>query len=375
MKISYSIGAKFGGGGIGLTAYQGGRALYHKGYLHRLLCGSYQPTEIPAGLIRSFGWPNRLLRKLATYDPSRRVGHWQAVLFDQWATRQLEAGDWLHSWLNFGLRSLQRAKTLGLKTVVQAASCHPVVQAALLRAEYRRWGLDFRIPQAAIERAKAEIALADYLLIPSDFVRDSYLQMAVPAGKLWQLPFGVDGERFRPALADPARPFRLLFVGQIGLRKGVPYLLEAWRQLGWRDSQLWLVGQMEPAFAPLAQQWAQLPGLHYPGFVPDPIQLYQQADLFVFPTIEEGSALVTYEAMACGLPLVTTLNAGSMARHGQEGWLVPAGDSTALATALDQLRTNTPLRRQMGLAARQRAESLTWQQTTQEQLNYYERFH
>lgn len=374
MKIIYTIGAKFAGGGIGTIAYQAGRGLHQQGYLHRLLCGSYQPTEIPAGLIRSFGWPNRLLRKLATFDSSRRVGHWQAVLFDLWAARQLEQGDWLHSWLNFGLRCLQRAKDLGLKTVVQGASSHPTFQAKLLQAEYRRWGLPFQIPQPAIERANAEIALADYLLIPSDFVRDSYLQMGVPAGKLWQVAFGVDSHRFRPGLADPARPFRVLFVGQIGLRKGIPYLLEAWRQLGWQDGELWLVGQIEPAFAPLQPRWANLPGLRYVGFVPEPVQMYQQADLFVFPTIEEGSALVTYEAMACGLPLVTTPNAGAMVSHEQEGWLVPAGEIAPLAAALDHLRSNAPLRRQMGAAARQRAQSLTWQQATQEQLNNYERF-
>jgi glycosyltransferase involved in cell wall biosynthesis len=94
--------------------------------------------------------------------------------------------------------------------------------------------------------------------------------------------------------------------------------------------------------------------------VADPVVLYQQADVFAFPTIEEGSALVTYEALACGLPAVTTYNAGSPVRDGQEGFLVPVQDAEALAERLDLLRTNVQLRLEMGRAARERAKTFTW---------------
>jgi glycosyltransferase involved in cell wall biosynthesis len=90
------------------------------------------------------------------------------------------------------------------------------------------------------------------------------------------------------------------------------------------------------------------------------VAVYQQADVFTFPTIEEGSALVTYEALACGLPVVTTPNAGSVVRDGVEGLLVPIRNVEALAAALECLRADERLRREMGRAARARAEEFTW---------------
>jgi len=244
--------------------------------------------------------------------------------------------------------------------VVQRASTHPRVQARLLAEEYARWGLTFRISEPALRRAQAEIELADRVLIPSDWVRRTFRDEGLADERLLLLPFGVDTARFRPILQPAPHPFRVLFVGQVGLRKGVPDLLEAWRTLGWHDAELWLVGPIEDAARPVFQRWAGLPGVRFVAYTPDPTAVYSQADVFAFPSLEEGSALVTYEAMACGLPVVTTPNAGSIVRDGQDGWLVPGRDPATLADRLERLRADEPLRRAMGEAARRRAESYTW---------------
>ncbi|MDQ7028789.1 MAG: glycosyltransferase family 4 protein, partial [Ardenticatenia bacterium] len=86
-----------------------------------------------------------------------------------------------------------------------------------------------------------------------------------------------------------------------------------------------------------------------------------QADVFVFPSLQEGSALVTYEALACGLPVVTTPNAGSVVRDGIEGFLVPIRDVEALAARLEHLRADEGLHLEMGQAARRRAKAFTWE--------------
>jgi glycosyltransferase involved in cell wall biosynthesis len=84
------------------------------------------------------------------------------------------------------------------------------------------------------------------------------------------------------------------------------------------------------------------------------------ADVFVFPSLFEGSAVVTYEAMACGLPSVVTPNAGSVARDGVEGFEVPARDVSQLAERMARLGNDPELRARMSAAARRRAEAFDW---------------
>lgn len=358
--VIYSIGSKFAGHGIGTTAYHAVRGLHRHGMLQRLLCGSYQPTEIPSEKIHALGLPDRALRKLASLEPTGWLWRLQAVLFDMWASKLLVPANIFHVWGNYGLRSLQKAREMGMITVVERASTHPVYQAQLLQKESANWGLFFRLPHATIKRGLAEMALADWVLIPSEFVRQSFAEHGFPEGRLLLIPFGVDTSRFRPYEGETSHPFRALFVGQVGIRKGVPYLLEAWRRLGWRDAELWLVGRVLSECQPILHRYKGLPGLRLIGHLDDPVKAYWQTSVFVFPTIEEGSALVTYEALACGLPVVTTPNAGSVVRDGVEGLIVPIRDVEALVNALDQLRDDEQRRRDMGRAARARAEEFTW---------------
>jgi glycosyltransferase involved in cell wall biosynthesis len=370
-KIIYSFGNKFAGAGIGTTAYYGARELYRHGLVQRLLCGAYVPTEIPAEVIRAIGLSNRALCKLASLEPSGWLWYVQAVLYDAWAARHIAQADLFHVWVGYGSQSLRRAKAQGMTTVVQVVSSHPNFQNRLMREEFARWGQTWPVWDAGLARMLREIDQADYILIPSDFVRESFLAEGIPESKLIQAPFGVDVSRFTPAKTSEARPFRVVFVGQVGLRKGVPYLLEAWKRLGWRDAELWLVGRVLPEIKEVLKTYAELPGVRIVGFSGAPATAYQQADIFVLPSIEEGSALVTYEAMACGLPVVTTPNAGSVVRDGVEGFIVSIRDPDALAERIDQLRSDADLRREMGYAARTRATQFTWEIRGETLARYY----
>jgi glycosyltransferase involved in cell wall biosynthesis len=370
-KIIYSFGNKFAGAGMGTTAYYEARELYRHGLVQRLLCGAYAPTEIPAEVIRAIGLPNRALCKLASLEPSGWLWYVQAVLYDAWAARHIAQADLFHVWVGYGSQSLRRAKAQGMTTVVQVVSSHPNFQNRLMREEFARWGQTWPVWDAGLARMLREIDQADYILIPSDFVRESFLAEGIPESKLIQAPFGVDVSRFTPAKTSEARPFRVVFVGQVGLRKGVPYLLEAWKRLGWRNAELWLVGRVLPEIKEVLKTYAELPGVRIVGFSGAPATAYQQADIFVLPSIEEGSALVTYEAMACGLPVVTTPNAGSVVRDGVEGFIVSIRDPDALAERIDQLRSDADLRREMGYAARTRATQFTWEIRGETLARYY----
>lgn len=216
------------------------------------------------------------------------------------------------------------------------------------------------LPASVIARHRKEIAEADRILVPSDYVRDTLVARGADPARLAILPYGVDIERFKPPAA-PGRQdgFRLLFVGHIGQRKGIRYLLEAMRRLAGRGVTLTLVGRItcDPAaLAPWREFFTHVP--HVPFH--EVHTLFHDADAFIYPSLHEGSAFVTYEALASGLPVITTLNAGSVVRDGQEGLIVPIRDVDALVGAVERLYLNRDLRLRMARAARLRAEDFTW---------------
>jgi glycosyltransferase involved in cell wall biosynthesis len=359
MRVVYSIGATFAGGGIGTTAYHGVRGLYRHGMLARLLCGSYRSTEIPSSLIRAAGLFDRALRKAAMYDDTRRLYFLQSIVFDRWASRRIESASVFHTWAIHGLRSIRRAKEIGLATVLQRGTTHPRHAERVLREEYERRGKRFRRPRLLLQRSCAEVEEADFVPYPAEFAGETYRREAVPERKLIHIPYGADARRFQPAERPPGSRFRVLFLGEVGLRKGVLYLLEAWRSLAWRDAELIVAGRVDGDVRPLLRPFDGLPGVRFLGHA-DAESAYRDADVFALPSLNEGSAKATYEAMACGLPLVVTPDAGAVARHGVEGVVVPPRDANALAAALERLRGDERLRRAMGRAARARAEEFTW---------------
>ena len=208
----------------------------------------------------------------------------------------------------------------------------------------------------------AEIDLADRILVGSTFVRESFIAEGVPAEKLVVIPYGADTRLFEP----PERKehdrdgLRLLFVGQIGQRKGISYLLEAARQTAAQGDSLTLVGQIQGcgrALAPYRDCFRHVP--HVPRA--ELREIYRQADVFVFPTLMEGMPIVILEAMASGLPVITTPNGpGDIVRDGIDGFLVPPRDVDAIVERLERLRADPQLRQEMARNARIRAQEFTW---------------
>jgi glycosyltransferase involved in cell wall biosynthesis len=360
LKVIYSFGGKLGSAGVAPIARHDLRALEAHGLLQRLLCGFAPVADLPRPKIRQLGLLDRVARKLASHDASGWLLHAQNVLYDTWASRRLESADLLVVWSTFGLRSLRRAREKRMRTAVLWASTHPLHAVAVLDEEYRRWGGRHRPPAVRLRRKIREIEEADHVILPAPQVEATYLEQGTPRHKLISLRgYGVDADRYRPREGDRGGPFRVLFVGGVSFRKGMPYLLEAWERLRWADAELCLVGAVERRMKPVLQRRVSR-GVRLTGHVPDPVALFQSADVFVLPSLEEGSARVTYEAMACGLPVITTAEAGSPITHGENGFVVPARNVDALVALLDELRADEDLRRRIGGAARNTARALSW---------------
>ena len=128
--------------------------------------------------------------------------------------------------------TLRRAKELGAKTVLQHGSSHIVYQDQILREEYDRLGLrghEFAHPQI-IAKELLEYQEADFISIPSLYVKETFLQRGVPAAKLLHVPYGVDLSNFYP-IPKVDKTFRVIHCGNLSLRKGVHYLLQAFSEL------------------------------------------------------------------------------------------------------------------------------------------------
>lgn len=372
MKVIYSVGAKFGGPGIGTTAFHAASGIYRAGWLDRLFVSSNAQSKIPPRLIRQLGLFGRGFNYLAFKDSTGLISSFTTWLFDQWVAAQLPRGDILHGWNGMSLHSIRRAKQLGMKTVVERASAHPKTWIDLMREEYARWNVPLKLPLWNYARLIREFDETDFITVPSSFARESMIAEGVPAGKLIEIPFGADVTRFFPAEFESPHPFRIMFAGTVSINKGVPYLLDAWRQLNWRDAELWIVGAVAPDMSAIRERWTNLSGVRYLAHSNDLPDLMRQCDGFAFPSIQEGSALVNYEAMASGLPVITTPNSGSVVREGIEGFIVPIRDVDALAERMHKLRGDLGLRARMRNAALERAREFTWERYCPRLLDAYQ---
>ncbi len=363
MEVIYSIGVRFGGGGIGNVALQAVKGIHRHGYLKKLIVGTDESGKFDKKLVREVFLPravNKAMYLAGLNDVKRSLV--TDSLFDRLACRHIERCDIFHVWGNFGLKSLKKAKSLGAVTVIERASSHPVTQNRLLDEEYRRFLNKSYITgsvQGLIDRAVAEMDECDYITVPSEFAANSLVENGVDRKKLILLPFGVDTERFRPREKQDDT-FRAVFIGQVSVRKGILYLLEGWKGMDLPDSELVVVGPQSPDIKELLAGYSGIKNIKFVHYVNDLTKVYHTASVFVFPSIEEGSALVNYEAMASGIPVITTCNSGSLARDGLDGFVIPVRDVAAIREKLQTLYEDPRLRVKMGASARERIEKYTW---------------
>lgn len=366
-EVIHSIGAVFGGTGIGSIVYNAVKwGAYGQGSLKKLICLSYLKTDIPKKKIvsfpflRYFGLPFRaiqMLLKLKSFNPYKYLD----PFYDSFASKKLEKCDVYHGWRNHSLKCLKKAKKLGAVTIVESPNSHPLTARKLLNEESKRFGTGKIISnKKGIKRMIEEMEIADYVTAPSDFVYKSLVENGIPKEKILKIPYGVDITKFSDKKDKKDKKFRAIFVGSIQLRKGLQYLLKAWDELKLENSELIIVGRVWPDAHQVVSKYKNKPTIKFVGFA-DPREYYKQSDVFVFPTIEEGSALVTYEAMASGLPLITTFNSGTIARHGKEALITPLRDIPGLKKAIRDLYNNPNKVKKMGKASRKLVENYTWE--------------
>jgi glycosyltransferase involved in cell wall biosynthesis len=220
------------------------------------------------------------------------------------------------------------------------------------------------------QRFIQEYELADLIVVLSEKAAETFRSRGFSDDQLFYLPRGVDIERFRPGERPPK--FRAIFTGALIERKGIHHLLEAWYRLDLKEAELWLVGSVHDEAKPHLKKYAR-DNIKVIGFARDLENYLRQSTIYVFPSQWEGSAKTVYEAAACGLPAITTREAGDVTRDGIDGIIVKPGDASGIADALKHLYDHPELVEKMGQAARQRVvENFTWDQYRDRLLIAYE---
>jgi glycosyltransferase involved in cell wall biosynthesis len=284
------------------------------------------------------------------------LSYYSMLAFGWLSQRYVSHGDLFHVRSGYGRFAMARAKRAGAVCLVDHSIADPGFIREIMVAEAAHWGLSHEFEDLHWRCVSQDIAEADHIVANSDFVRDTLVAArGLPPEKITVLPWSVDLNRFRPAANRGNGKFRILFAGEIGLRKGVLYLLEAVKKLKLPQIELVLVGGITEIGALIARggfEFRHIPVLPQE----DLVAFFQGASVFVFPSLVEGSARVVQEAMACGLPVITTANSGSVIQDGVEGFIVPIRDSEAIAEKILELYDHPARRREMGLAARATAE-------------------
>lgn len=338
-------------------------SLFGAGNISQRLAGRRLPQSIRAKTT-SLGWTTlrhgcyRALCQGGPEETFRRQLRWDRALGTTMVRHGFGRSTHFYGMLGECAPMLAEAKRRGLGTAVEIyilLSAERIVQAE--QAAFPEWeGAPARLD--AIRREFGEqqnlLARADLAVCPSSAVkRDLVDNFGFSDERSALVPYGVQKDWF--LLKPNPIKGRVLFAGTAGLRKGIQYLARAavlLRARG-RNYEFQVAGEV-------TRLVARQPDCRFLSFLgrvtPTRLrELYRTADVFVLPSLAEGSATVTYEALAAALPVITTAVAGSVVRDGVDGRIIPERNPAALARAIEDLIENRPLRDQLANAARRRA--------------------
>jgi glycosyltransferase involved in cell wall biosynthesis len=294
-------------------------------------------------------------------------------LHDRIVARRLErlAGrvDIVHLWPLAARHTARVARRLGIPTVLERPNAHTRFAYEVVREECERLGVDLPADhehaynELHLQIEEEEYRLADRLLCPSDFVRQTFLDEGFAEERLVRHMYGYDPRVFHPGPRsdDPGRPFTLLFVGVAAVRKGVHFALEAWlASPASTRGRLLIAGEFLPAYEERLRPLLAHDSVEVLGHRTDVAELMRTSDAFVLPSIEEGSALVTAEAIASGcVPLVSDATSG-VCFHDVNSLVHPARDVATLSQHITAVYESRELLSRLRAGCEATAPEITW---------------
>lgn len=368
MRVLYSFPHKIGADRICYTAWQQVNALATAGVDVLLLTGAVSrplPKSVVVEPTLSFG-PVRL--------PYKLVGKLRALaLHDHIVARRLSTligkVDVVHLWPCAALETIKVCKRLGIPTVLERPNAHTRFAYEVVNRECERIGVylpkghEYEANKYILEREEEEFRLADFLLCPSEFVAKTFRDRGFSPEKLLRHQYGFDGDRFYPQNEVRDRStFSMLFAGQCAVRKGVHFAVESWlNSPAANDGVFRIAGGFIPEYLKyirdITRNHSSIVLLGHRNDIPD---LMRNADVFVLPSLEEGSPLVCAEAMACGCVNLVSDVCTDVCFHMENALIHPAGDVDTLTRQITLLYENRDLLNKLRKGALARRSQFTW---------------
>lgn len=338
--------------------------------------------------VRPFSRPVRVETTLSRGRlriPYRLLGTYRACTLHDWlVARRLPslAGqiDIIHAWPLGALRTIRAAKRLGIPVVLERCNAHTRFAYEVVQRECERIGVplppghEHAYNKTRLEHEEMEYAQADALLCPSDFVVKTFRDQGFPPQKLLRHMYGFDERKFFTGEqnTESSRGLTMLFVGGCAPRKGLHYALEAWLNSSASEKGTFLiVGDFIPGYAEKLSAQLAHPSVKRLGHRSDVAELMRRSDLFILPSIEEGSALVTAEARGSGCLLLVSEAAGAICRHGVNALVHPVGDVETLADHITKLHQDRVLLSRLRNASIATAHEITWRAAGRSLLEIY----
>ena len=380
ISILYSFPHALGAPGIGWTAWNQVNELVRAGHdVHLVAASISRPVPGLASVTTSLAVAGRRV-------PHRVMGRDRALAWhDRVAARAvlrhpLGAVQVVHVWPLAATRTIEAARRRGIPAFREVPNTHTANAYEVIAGESARLGLTPRAGAShtadprRLATEEQEWATASALLVPSDAVAATFLERGYDEANLRRHRYGctpdapvVRRERGRPGLTA-------VFLGRVEPRKGLHHALDAWiASTASSEGRLLVFGAVDEAYRVVVADRLAHPSVELRGVTPIPIEELARADVLLLPSLEEGSALVTYEAQVAGCVPLVSRAAGALLDHDVHGLVHEAGDVEALTAQLDLLDRSPATLHRLRDAAMAHAPELSWEAAARSLLAAYGR--
>ena len=381
MKISIIVGGKF-------HAFNLAQQINKNYFLNQII------TSYPKYKLKKYGINRnkitsiilkeillKLFNKLSFVNHVFDYNYFLGQYFDYKASKNInyENTDILVGWSGFSKICFTRAKKYNCIKILERGSSHIKFQKEILIQEYNDLGIRPNVPsEKMISKEIEEYDLADFICVPSQQVKESFIKYGIKEDKIIKVPYGVDLKEFH-LIKDKKKKdnkFRIISAGSISIRKGSHYLLEAFLNLNLPNSELILVGDVSPEFQKIKKKYSHITNIKFVKKQKQEVlkYYYNNSDVFVLCSIEEGLAMVQAQAMACGLPVICTTNTGGseIVDDDISGYIIPIRNIEILKDKIKILYNDRDKLEEMSKCAHAKANNnLSWKNYGDRMLKIY----
>ena len=383
MKIAIVVGGRF-------HAFNLAEQLNYKGYLSQLITSypkfyikkNFNISSDKVKTIISKEIFSRIISKNKYLNKMLNIDDFLINYFDKFASKKLDLNNLniLVGWSSFSLESFKKVQNSTCIKILERGSTHIEFQHDILKEEYKLHGIKPKLPsKEIILKEIKEYTMADYICVPSEFVKRTFINKGFNEEKIIKIPYGVDLKNFYK-FKDKInkKMFRIICVGTVSIRKGALYLLKAFEELNLYNSELLMIGNIDDDIYPLIKKYYKNKNINFikPIKQNKLINFYNSSDLFITCSIEEGLSMVQAQAMACGLPVVCTTNTGGdeIIDQNKSGYILPIRNIDILKEKINYFYNNPEIRIAMGKNALEKANNfLSWENYGKKMIKFYKK--